>query len=53
MDLDFSNKNVLVFGGSKGIGLGVVKSFSERGANVFYASRSKNKLKKATFIFLK
>ena len=46
MDLDFSNKNVLVFGGSKGIGLGVVKSFSERGANVFYASRSKNKLKK-------
>ena len=29
MDLDFSNKNVLVFGGSKGIGLGVVKSFSE------------------------
>ena len=53
MDLDFSNKNVLVFGGSKGIGLGVVKSFSERGANVFYASRSKNKLKKSNIHFLK
>ena len=53
MDLDFNNKNVLVFGGSKGIGLGVVKSFSERGANVFYASRSKNSLKNKNIHFLK
>lgn len=37
---NFKNKNVLVAGGSKGIGKGVVEAFVEAGANVFYASRN-------------
>lgn len=33
-DLDFSNKRVLVVGGSSGIGNGIARSFLARGANV-------------------
>jgi len=36
----FKGKNVLVVGGSKGIGLGLVHSFHESGACVYYLSRS-------------
>jgi len=39
---DFSGKTVLVLGGSKGIGLGLVKEFSRSGASVYYASRTQN-----------
>ena len=38
---DFIGKNVLVVGGSRGIGRGVVDSFIDAGANVYYASRNK------------
>ncbi len=39
---DFSGKNVLVVGGSRGIGRHVVESFIDAGANVYSASRKKN-----------
>lgn len=40
-------KKVLVFGGSRGIGLGVAKAALERGAEVFIAGRSPEKLEAA------
>ena len=39
VQFDFSDRNVLVVGGSKGIGKGVVEGFLAAGANTFYASR--------------
>ena len=39
---DFSGKTVLVLGGSKGIGLGLVTEFFRSGANVYYLSRTPN-----------
>jgi 3-oxoacyl-[acyl-carrier protein] reductase len=39
---DFSGKTVLVLGGSKGIGLGLVTEFSKSGASVYYLSRTPN-----------
>jgi len=41
MNFNFSDKKVLVVGGSRGIGRGVVDSFVELGAKVFYAARSR------------
>jgi len=35
MDVRFDNKNVVVTGGSQGIGAGVAKAFAANGANVF------------------
>ena len=54
INFNFYNKNVLIVGGSKGIGCALVKFFLNSGANVIYASRSKikEKLKKKA-IFLK
>ena len=42
---NFKKKNVLIIGGSKGIGLGLVNLFLESDANVIYASRSKIRYK--------
>ena len=39
---DFSDKTVLILGGSKGIGLGLVSEFTKSGANVYYLSRTEN-----------
>ena len=36
---DFAEKNVLVTGGTKGIGAAIVQTFSERGANVITTAR--------------
>ncbi|MEV6630708.1 SDR family NAD(P)-dependent oxidoreductase [Actinoplanes sp. NPDC051470] len=41
MDLKLSGKRVLVTGGSKGIGLAVVRAFLDEGAEVVAASRTK------------
>lgn len=38
---DFKNKNVLIIGGSKGIGKAVLSAFMEYGSNVYYVSRTK------------
>ncbi len=42
MNLDFTNKNVLITGGSRGIGAACVKMFSQSNANVAF-TYSKNK----------
>ena len=39
---EFKNKNILITGGSKGIGYGLVESFLKRGGNVYTFSRKKN-----------
>ena len=40
INFNFKNKIVLVAGGSRGIGLGVVEAFLDSGASVFYISRN-------------
>lgn len=51
INFNFTNKRVLVIGGSRGIGLGVVESLLTLGAEVFYASRKPtNSTSKAKFI---
>jgi NAD(P)-dependent dehydrogenase (short-subunit alcohol dehydrogenase family) len=47
MDLGLRNKNVLITGGSKGIGLACARLFLEEGANVGIVSRSRANLDKA------
>ena len=47
MDLELQGKNVLVTGGSKGIGLACAKGFLAEGANVAIASRSEANLASA------
>ena len=44
MDLGLKNKNVLITGGSKGIGYSVSKLFDDEGANLIIVSRSKKNL---------
>ena len=41
--MSMKNKKVLIVGGSRGIGEGVVNKFSSLGANVYYFSRQKKK----------
>ena len=43
MDLELINKNVLVIGSSKGIGLSIAQKFLEEGANVNLLARNINK----------
>jgi NAD(P)-dependent dehydrogenase (short-subunit alcohol dehydrogenase family) len=47
MDLGLKHKNVLITGGSKGIGLACARAFLEEGANVAIVSRSRANLDKA------
>jgi len=42
VDFNFSDRKVLVFGGSRGIGKGVVDKFIYSGADVYYAARSQS-----------
>ncbi|MEO7170009.1 MAG: SDR family oxidoreductase [Sphingomonas sp.] len=41
---DFTDKTVMVFGGTSGINLGIAKSFARRGAKLGVASRSQDKV---------
>lgn len=42
MEIEFFDKTVVVVGGSRGIGLSIVRSFLKSGANVHVISRTKN-----------
>jgi NAD(P)-dependent dehydrogenase (short-subunit alcohol dehydrogenase family) len=46
--MNFTNKNVVITGGSTGIGLATAKSFINAGANVWITGRSAENLQKAT-----
>lgn len=46
--MDFTNKNVIITGGSTGIGFATAKAFIEKGANVTITSRSQENLQKAS-----
>ncbi|TWR31609.1 SDR family oxidoreductase [Mucilaginibacter pallidiroseus] len=45
--MNFENKNVIITGGSTGIGLATAKAFIDKGANVWITSRSAANLQKA------
>ncbi|QCR21505.1 SDR family NAD(P)-dependent oxidoreductase [Pontibacter sp. SGAir0037] len=45
--MDFTNKNVVITGGSTGIGFATAKAFINAGANVWITSRSAENLQKA------
>ncbi|WP_166336209.1 SDR family oxidoreductase [Sphingobacterium chungjuense] len=46
--MNFTDKNVVITGGSTGIGLATAKAFINSGANVWITGRSVNNLQKAT-----
>lgn len=47
MKLDFTNRNVLILGSSRGIGYGVAEKLAKNGANVCLVGRNAEKLKQA------
>ncbi|EDM37662.1 Short-chain dehydrogenase/reductase SDR [Pedobacter sp. BAL39] len=46
--MDFKNKNVVITGGTTGIGLATAKAFINAGANVYITGRNASNLEKAT-----
>lgn len=44
MDLDFQGKNIVITGGSSGIGAAVVRSFLTEGASVYFCGRDQQKI---------
>src|SRR6185437_9050014 len=47
MNIDLANRNVVVTGGSKGIGLACARAFAAEGARVAIVSRSRDNLDRA------
>lgn len=47
LDLDFSNKHVVVFGGTTGINFGIAQAFARQGAAVTVASRKQENVEAA------
>lgn len=47
MNTTLSNQNVVIIGGTSGIGLAVAKLIAQKGANLTIASRSLERLQKA------
>ncbi len=47
MDLNLNNRNILITGGSRGIGLEIAKSFAKEGANIAICGRQQGDLDKA------
>jgi short-subunit dehydrogenase len=47
MNFDFKNKNILIIGGSSGIGLSIVREFLESNAKVYSISRNIKKIELA------
>ena len=47
MNFEFENKNIVITGGSKGIGLEIAKKIASLGSNVFIIARDKKALKNA------
>lgn len=48
--MDFKNKNILITGGSSGIGLSIAKSFINHEANVWITGRNRTKLMNAEML---
>jgi NAD(P)-dependent dehydrogenase (short-subunit alcohol dehydrogenase family) len=46
--MDFTNKNVIITGGTSGIGLATAKAFIKAGANVWITGRNNSNLQKAS-----
>ena len=51
MDLGLENRNVVVTGGSSGIGAEIVKAFSKEGANVWFCGRCQQRIDTALECF--
>jgi short-subunit dehydrogenase len=47
MSVQLENQNVVIIGGSSGIGLAVAKLIADRGAKIVLASRAQERLEKA------
>ncbi|WP_235298687.1 SDR family NAD(P)-dependent oxidoreductase [Portibacter marinus] len=52
MNIDFSNKNVIITGGSRGIGKAIAKLFSEASANVIFTYHSNHNAAQETMLEL-
>ena len=50
MSFDFENQNIIIFGGSNGVGLHLAKSLIESGAKVLIVCRSVKNVKQTKVV---